>query len=67
VIAGGADIVQQCLAAGVVDEIRLNLVPILPGTGTRPFDHLDPRTAETISSRLDPSGVVHLRFRVRRG
>jgi dihydrofolate reductase len=70
VIAGGANIVQQCLAAGVVDEIRLHLVPVLLGAGIRLFDHLDHLDhldAKTVSSQLDPSGVVHLRFRIRRG
>lgn len=64
VIGGGADIIQQCLAAGVVDEIRLTLVPVLLGGGTRLFDHLKPQDATTLSSHLGPNGVVHLRLRV---
>lgn len=38
VVAGGADVVQQCLAAGVVDELRLHVAPMLLGAGTRLFE-----------------------------
>jgi hypothetical protein len=37
---GGADIGQQFLAAGLVEEISVHLVPVLFGAGTRTFDHL---------------------------
>lgn len=37
-LGGGADVAQQYLAAGLVDELLLNLVPILLGSGTRLFD-----------------------------
>jgi dihydrofolate reductase len=37
VVAGGADIAQQCLALGVVDELRLHVVPVLLGFGTSLF------------------------------
>lgn len=63
---GGADIVRQCLNAGLVEEVRLHLIPILLGGGARLFDGVDPATL-----RLEPTaaeqadGVVHLRFRVR--
>lgn len=39
-ILGGASIVQQYLRAGLVNEFRLHLVPVLLGAGTRLFDHL---------------------------
>ena len=32
-IGGGADIARQCLAAGIVDEVRLHMVPVLLGAG----------------------------------
>lgn len=38
-IGGGANIVQQCLAADVIEEIRLHLVPVLLSGGVRLFDH----------------------------
>lgn len=37
---GGANIAQQCLDAGLLDEVRVNLVPILLGRGIRYFDNL---------------------------
>jgi dihydrofolate reductase len=37
VVAGGAGIAQQCLAADLVDELRLHVVPVLLGRGTRLF------------------------------
>jgi dihydrofolate reductase len=36
----GASIPQQCLRAGLLDEIQLHLVPVLLGAGVRLFDHL---------------------------
>lgn len=43
VVAGGADIAQQCMAAGMVDELRLHVVPVLLGSGTRLFAPGQPR------------------------
>jgi RibD C-terminal domain len=65
-IGGGVDIVRQCLAAGVVDEIRLHLVPILLGGRVRLFgDGTTP--AELAMTSVDQAdGVAHLRYRVRR-
>lgn len=37
IVPGGADMAQQCLAAGVVDELRLHVVPVLLGSGTPLF------------------------------
>lgn len=41
VLAGGASVARQFLAAGLVDEMELNLVPVLLGSGERLFDGLD--------------------------
>ena len=62
---GGTQIVQQCLQAGLVDEIQIDLVPILLGEGIRLFDHLgpDPIALENIGV-IEGKGVTHLRFRV---
>lgn len=38
VVAGGASVIQQCLNAGLVDEIRLHVAPVLLSSGTRLFD-----------------------------
>jgi dihydrofolate reductase len=64
-VMGGAHIGQQYIAAGLVDEISIHLVPVLFGDGTRMFEHLG---GEHI--QLETAGVIetpeatHLRFRV---
>jgi dihydrofolate reductase len=35
----GANLVQQCVRSGLLDEIHLDLVPVLLGDGVRLFDH----------------------------
>jgi dihydrofolate reductase len=42
VVMGGADVIDQCLAAGLVDELRIHLSPLLVGGGTRLFDVVGP-------------------------
>jgi len=69
-ILGGADIQQQYLRAGLVDEIDLQLVPVLLGAGTRLFDKLaiDP-IAPIELERVRLAGtphVTHMRLGVRR-
>jgi dihydrofolate reductase len=64
-IGGGADIVRQCLAAGVIDEMRLHLVPVTLGAGDRLFDGTV-RLELTTTSVEEADGVVHARYRVRR-
>ncbi len=64
-VVGGADTIRQCLQAGLVDELRLDLRPVLLGDGLRLFDRLEglPGDLETIRLASSP-GVLHLRFRV---
>jgi dihydrofolate reductase len=64
-LGGGARAAQQYLAAGLVDEMLINLVPILLGDGERLLDGLGERLPklEPISTIAAP-GVWHLRFRV---
>lgn len=60
-----ADIVQQCLNAGLLDEIVVNLVPVLLGAGIRLFDDLA-GTVELEGPRVvEGTGVTHLSYRVR--
>lgn len=67
-ILGGADVARQSLSAGLVDEVRLHLVPVLLGGGTRLFPEATGRRIE-----LEPLGAeqgalaMHLRYRVERG
>ncbi len=65
VAVDGANIVQQCIKAGLVDEIGIDLVPVLLGKGIRLFDHLGTEQIELESTRvIEVPGVTHLRFRV---
>jgi len=62
-----ANIMQQCIKAGLLDEIQLDLVPILLGAGIRLFDNLGatPVALENIGT-IEGIGVTHLRFRVKK-
>jgi dihydrofolate reductase len=65
VLAGGADIIQQYLRAGVVDEVQINLVPVLLGGGRRLLDNLDGADIALERVRvIEAPGVTHLKFRV---
>lgn len=63
VIGGGADVAGQYLAAGLVDEMELHVVPILLGGGARLFDGAgtDMHGLEVVRV-LEGDGVVHLRL-----
>jgi dihydrofolate reductase len=65
VVVCTASILQQCLNAGLMDEIHLDVAPLLLGNGVRLFDHLniDPIELERIRV-VDAPGVTHLGFRV---
>ena len=61
----GADTIQQCLNAGLLDEIQVDLAAVLLGEGVRLFDHL----ANTPAVLGNPTvvagvGVTHLRYPV---
>ena len=61
----GASIPQQCLRAGLLNEIQIHLVPVLFGAGVRLFDHLGTEKIELEALRVvDSPGVTHLRYRV---
>jgi dihydrofolate reductase len=62
-IAGGANVVQQCLKAGVITEVRLEIAPRLLGGGVPLFDGLEPDQLVT-TSVAEGGGAVHLRYRV---
>jgi dihydrofolate reductase len=62
---GGAKTTQQGLAAGLVDELQIHLVPLLLGKGVRLFDQVGGRTIELEkTSVVDAAGVTHLKYRV---
>jgi dihydrofolate reductase len=68
VLVHGAATAQLALAAGVLDELELHLVPVLLGQGRRLFDHLSPEHIELERTRIleGESGVTHLHYRVQR-
>jgi dihydrofolate reductase len=62
---GAASIAQQCINAGLLDEVQIHLAPVLLGNGIRLFDHLGTEPIELESTRvIDAPDVTHLRFRV---
>ena len=65
VAVGAASIVQQCLRAGLLDEIHVDLVSVLLGDGVKLFDHLGTEHIELERSKVveDPD-VTHITFRV---
>ena len=64
-IGGGADVIQQYLAAGHVDEFMVHVAPILLGGGTRLFDDAG-RAARTLERTrvLDAPDATHIGYRV---
>ena len=68
VLVHGARTAQLALAAGVLDEVQIHLVPVLLGQGRRLFDDMPPDRVELELLRAgDGPGVQHLRYRVRAG
>ena len=68
-VGGGASVVQQYLRAGLLDEFRIHVVPVLLGDGVRLFEnHLAdaPRELERMRVLESPTGVVHLAYGVRK-
>ena len=60
-----ASILQQCLNLGLVDEIHVDVAPLLLGRGVRLFDHLDIKPTELERIRvIDAPDVTHLGFRL---
>jgi dihydrofolate reductase len=65
VAVGAASVVQQCIRAGLLDEIHVDLVPVLLGDGVRLFEYLGQGPIELESTRvIEGAGVTHLTFRV---
>jgi dihydrofolate reductase len=67
VLVHGAGIAQLALAAGVLDELELHVIPVLFGQGRRLFDNLAPEQIELERTRIleGEDGVTHMRYRVR--
>jgi dihydrofolate reductase len=66
ILLHGAAIAQECLRAGLLDEMELQLMPVLLGQGRRLFEDMPPDHIELELLRdLEGPGVLHLRYRVR--
>jgi dihydrofolate reductase len=64
-LGGGANIAQQYLAAGLIDELQLNVVPIVLGGGTRLFENLEDADVKLEQVRaIEAPGVTHLTYRI---
>lgn len=62
---GGADVARQCLKLGLLDEIHIDLVPVLLGQGVRLFEYMGIEPVQLESTGVSQSpGVTHLSFRV---
>jgi len=65
VSVGAASLMQQCIRAGLLDEIHINLAPVLLGGGVRLFDHLGDGQVELERTRVvEAPDVTHVTFRV---
>jgi dihydrofolate reductase len=62
-IEGGPSTINQYLAAGLIDELRLHIVPLTLGAGSRLFDGVPPLNLEQVDSRA-ASSVTHVTYRV---
>jgi dihydrofolate reductase len=65
-IGGGADVINQYLAAGLVDELELHIVPLLLGGGARLFDGVGPKVRMEQVRAVEAPGVTHVKYRVAR-
>ena len=65
VVMGGANVIDQCLAAGLVDELHLHLSPLLLGGGTRLFDLAGPMTLVQRDVTVSPR-ATHITYEVNR-
>ena len=60
-----ASLTQQCLKAGLLDEIHIDLAPVLLGAGIRLFEHLGAESIELERLRvIEAPGVTHLGYRI---
>jgi dihydrofolate reductase len=63
-LGGGASVINQYLAAGLVDELDLHVVPLVLGGGARLFDGVGPDVKLEQIRAIEAPGVTHLRYRV---
>jgi dihydrofolate reductase len=64
VLVHGAYTAQQAIAAGVLDELQIHLIPVLLGRGRRLFDQLPAEVELEIVRVIDTLDATHIRYRV---
>lgn len=62
-LAGGADIAQQYLRAGLLDELQLHVAPVLLGGGVRLLDDVGPGRLE-LTRLIESPHVAHMKYRL---
>jgi dihydrofolate reductase len=65
-IAGGADVIQQSLRAGLVDEFALAISPVMFGGGRRLFEAISPDVGVELVETIASPHVTHVRYAVRK-
>ncbi|MCI0709746.1 MAG: dihydrofolate reductase family protein [Chloroflexi bacterium] len=64
-VTGGANAIQQYINMGVLEEIRIHMIPVLLGDGIPLFDNLGDMPIELEQVEvIEGQGVTHLRYRV---
>ena len=63
-VGGGADAINQYLAAGLVDELELSIVPLVLGGGARLFEGVGPDLTLEQVRAVEGPGATHLKYRV---
>jgi dihydrofolate reductase len=66
-LGGGAEAAQQYLAAGLIDELQLNIVPVLLGDGERLFENVGADLKLEQTRVVHTPEVTHIRYRVEAG
>jgi dihydrofolate reductase len=62
-LAGGASVVNQYLAVGLVDELDISIAPVVLGSGERLFDGLQPHALELQQVRsIEAPDVTHIKY-----
>jgi dihydrofolate reductase len=64
-VSGGADVAQQYLREGLMDEVQIHVAPLLLGDGVRLFERLgSTRPALEVTRVVESPAVTHIRYRV---
>lgn len=64
-VPGGANLIQQLIKAGLLDEIQIHITPVLLGDGLRLFEEMGPEHIEMKATRvIDSPAVTHIRFQI---